>query len=77
MEKFRDGASLNKTDKTFLAWDWGTNEPNPFPGSVGAFKAMLEKQGCKVITYYESQGTATRNGSHGERDLYQFAQLLF
>ena len=31
--------------------------PNPFPGSVKAFRDMLEKQGVKY-TYYESSGTA-------------------
>jgi enterochelin esterase family protein len=72
--KFKDGASLNKQIKLFWL-GLGTKEPNPFPGSVGAFKAMLEKQGVKYM-YYESQGTA-HEWLTWRRDLYQFAQLLF
>jgi enterochelin esterase-like enzyme len=72
--KFKDGASLNKKIKLFWL-GLGTKEANPFPGSVGAFKAMLEKQGVKY-TYYESQGTA-HEWLTWRRDLYQFTQLLF
>lgn len=53
----------------------GTKEPNPFPGSVGAFKSMLDKQGIKY-TYYESPGTA-HEWLTWRRSLRQFAQLLF
>jgi enterochelin esterase-like enzyme len=53
----------------------GTKEPNPFPGSVAAFRAMLEKQGIKY-TYYESPGTA-HEWLTWRRDLHQFASLLF
>ena len=72
--KFKDGAALNK--QIILFWlGLGTKEPNPFPGSVGAFRAMLDKQGVKY-TYYESPGTA-HEWLTWRRDLYQFAQLLF
>jgi enterochelin esterase-like enzyme len=72
--KFKDGAALNKQIKLFWL-GLGTKEPNPFPGSVGAFRAMLEKQGVKY-TYYESQGTA-HEWLTWRRDLYQFAGLIF
>jgi enterochelin esterase family protein len=35
----------------------GTAEPNPFPGAIGAFRAMLDKAGVKYV-YFESPGTA-------------------
>ena len=72
--KFKDGEALNKKIKLFWL-GLGTKEPNPFPGSVGAFRAMLEKQGVKY-TYYESIGTA-HEWLTWRRDLYQFASLLF
>jgi enterochelin esterase-like enzyme len=72
--KFKDGEALNKKIKLFWL-GLGTKEPNPFPGSVGAFRAMLDKQGVKY-TYYESQGTA-HEWLTWRRDLYQFAPLLF
>jgi enterochelin esterase-like enzyme len=72
--KFKDGAALNKQIKLFWL-GLGTKEPNPFPGSVGAFRAMLEKQGVKY-TYYESQGTA-HEWLTWRRDFYQFAGLIF
>jgi enterochelin esterase-like enzyme len=72
--KFKDGAALNKQIK--LLWlGLGTKEPNPFPGSVGAFRAMLDKVGAKYV-YYESQGTA-HEWLTWRRDLFQFAPLLF
>ena len=72
--KFKDGDALNKQIK--LLWlGLGTKEPNPFPGSVAAFRTMLEKQGIKY-TYYESQGTA-HEWLTWRRDLDQFASLLF
>lgn len=72
--KFKDGSALNK--QIHLFWlGLGTKEPNPFPGSVGAFRAMLEKQGVKY-TYYESPGTA-HEWLTWRRDLHQFAGLLF
>jgi enterochelin esterase-like enzyme len=72
--KFNDGPALNK--KLKLLWlGLGTKEPNPFPGSVGAFKAMLDKQGIKYV-YYESPGTA-HEWLTWRRDLYQFAAMIF
>jgi len=72
--KFRDGAAFNKQIKVFWL-GLGTKEPSPFPGSVGAFRAMLDNQGIKY-TYYESQGTA-HEWLTWRRDLQQFAALLF
>jgi enterochelin esterase-like enzyme len=72
--KFKDGEALNKKIKLFWL-GLGTKEPNPFPGSVGAFRAMLDKQGVKY-SYYESQGTA-HEWLTWRRDLFQFVPLLF
>ncbi len=72
--KFKDGAALNKKIKLFWL-GLGTKEPSPFPGSVGAFRAMLDKIGMKYV-YYESPGTA-HEWLTWRRDLYQFAPLLF
>ncbi len=72
--KFKDGAALNKKIKLFWL-GLGTKEPDPFPGSVGAFHAMLDKIGMKYV-YYESVGTA-HEWLTWRRDLYQFAPLLF
>ena len=54
--KFKDGAAINKQFNV-LCIGLGTKEPNPFPGSVGAFRNMLDKQGIKYV-FYESPGTA-------------------
>jgi enterochelin esterase-like enzyme len=72
--KFKDGAALNKQIKLFWL-GLGTKEPNPFPGSVAAFRAMLDRQGVKY-TWYESQGTA-HEWLTWRRDLKQFAALIF
>jgi enterochelin esterase family protein len=72
--KFKEGQELNKQIKLFWL-GLGTTEPNPFPGSVGAFRAMLDKQGVKY-TYYESPGTA-HEWLTWRRSLNQFACLLF
>jgi enterochelin esterase-like enzyme len=72
--KFKDGAALNK--QIMLFWlGLGTKEPNPFPGSVGAFRTMLEKAGIKYV-YYESIGTA-HEWLTWRRCLYEFTPLLF
>jgi len=72
--KFKDGAALNKQIKLFWL-GLGTKEPAPFPGSVKAFRDMLDKQGVKY-TYYESVGTA-HEWLTWRRDLNQFAALIF
>lgn len=72
--KFNDGASINKQIKLFWL-GLGTKEPDPFPGSVGAFRAMLDKQGIKY-TWYESVGTA-HEWLTWRRSLNQFAGLIF
>ena len=72
--KFSNAAEVNK--KLKVLWlGLGTKEPNPFPGSVGAFRAMLDKQGIKH-TYYESPGTA-HEWLTWRRSLKQFAGLIF
>ena len=71
---FKNGQDLNKKFKVFWL-GLGTKEPNPFPGSVGAFRKMMEKQGIKYL-YYESPGTA-HEWLTWRRSLYQYAQLLF
>lgn len=72
--KFNDGQAINKQIKVFWL-GLGTKEPNPFPGSVGAFRKMMEKQGIKYV-YYESPGTA-HEWLTWRRSLQQYAQLLF
>lgn len=72
--KFNDGAAINTQIKVFWL-GLGTKEPNPFPGSVGAFRKMMDKQGIKYV-YYESPGTA-HEWLTWRRSLHQYAQLLF
>jgi enterochelin esterase-like enzyme len=72
--KYKDGKSVNAQMKLFWL-GLGTKEPTPFPGSVGAFKTMLEKQGIKY-TYYESLGTA-HEWLTWRRCLNQFAAKIF
>lgn len=72
--KFKDGVAVSK--KLKVLWlGLGTREPNPFPASVGAFKALLDKQGIKYV-YYESPGTA-HEWLTWRRDLQHYAPLLF
>jgi enterochelin esterase-like enzyme len=72
--KFNDAKAINKQLKV-LWLGLGTKEPNPFPGSIGAFRAMLDKQGIKHV-YYESIGTA-HEWLTWRRSLHQYASLLF
>ncbi|WP_317174304.1 alpha/beta hydrolase-fold protein [Mucilaginibacter pankratovii] len=72
--KYKDGAAINKQLKV-LFLSWGSKEPNPFPGSIGAFRAMLDKQGIKYSTY-ESPGTA-HEWQTWRRSLHSFVPLLF
>ena len=72
--KFNNAADINKKIKV-LWLSLGTKEPNPFPGSVGAFRAMLDKQGIKYV-YYESPGTA-HEWLNWRRALHGYAALLF
>ena len=71
---FKDGEGFNQQVK--LLWiGMGTAEPNPFPGAIGAFRAMLDKAGIRYI-YYESPGTA-HEWQTWRRDLNDFAPRLF
>lgn len=71
---FSDGAAVNERFNVFWL-GLGTKEPEPFPGSVGAFRRMLDKQGIRY-TYYESPETA-HEWLTWRRSLYEYAQLLF
>lgn len=72
--KFNDAKAVNKQLKV-LWLGLGTKEPNPFPGSIGAFRKMLDKQGIRYV-FYESQDTA-HEWLTWRRSLYQYAGLLF
>lgn len=72
--QFNDGKKVNEQIDVFWL-GLGTKEPEPFPGSIGAFRRMLEKQGIGY-EYYESPETA-HEWQTWRRSLYQFAQLLF
>lgn len=72
--KFKDGSAINKQLKV-LWLSWGSKEPNPFPGSIGAFRTMLDKQGIKYLQY-ESPGTA-HEWQTWRRSLKGYASLLF
>jgi len=71
---FKDGEDFNKKVKVLFIGK-GTEEPNPFPGAIGAFRAMLDKVGIHYI-YYESPGTA-HEWLTWRRDLNEFAPKLF
>jgi enterochelin esterase family protein len=71
---FKDGAAFN--NKVKLLWlGMGTQEPNPFRGAIGAFRAMLDKAGIKFV-YFSSPGTA-HEWLTWRRDLNDFAPMLF
>jgi enterochelin esterase family protein len=71
---FKNGAAFN--EKVKLLWiGMGTEEPMPFPKSIGSFRAMLEKAGIKYI-YFSSPGTA-HEWLTWRRDLNNFAPRLF
>jgi para-nitrobenzyl esterase len=71
---FKDGAAFSA--KVKLLWiGMGTQEPNPFPGAIGAFRAMLEKAGIKYV-FFSSPGTA-HEWLTWRRDLNDFAPRLF
>ncbi len=72
--KYKDGEVVNKKIKLFWL-GLGTKEPNPFPGSIGAFRAMLDQQKIKY-QYYESIGSA-HEWLTWRRCLNQFASNLF
>jgi enterochelin esterase family protein len=72
--KFKDGEALSKQIKVFWL-GLGTKEPDPFPGSVGAFRKMLDKIGLDYV-YYESPGTA-HEWLTWRRSLKEYAVLLF
>lgn len=72
--RFKDGAAFNA--KVKLLWlGMGTKEPNPFPGAIGAFRAMLDQAGIKYV-YFSSPGTA-HEWLTWRRDLNDFAPRLF
>jgi enterochelin esterase-like enzyme len=71
---FKDGAAFNQ--KVKLLWiGMGTEEPNPFPGAIGAFRAMLDRAGIRYV-YFSSPGTA-HEWLTWRRDLHDFAPRLF
>ena len=72
--RFKDGAAFNQ--KVKLLWlGLGTQEPNPFPASVGAFRAMLDQAGIRYV-YFSSPGTS-HEWLTWRRDLTDFAPRLF
>ena len=72
--RYKDGNLLNE-QINLLFLSLGTSEPEPFPGSVGAYKTMLDKAGI-VYTYYESPNTA-HEWLTWRRSLYHFVPLIF
>ncbi len=71
---FKDGAAFN--EKVKLLWlGMGTEEPEFFHESIGAFRAMLDKAGIKYV-YFSSPGTA-HEWLTWRRDLNDFAPRLF
>lgn len=72
--KFNEGETLSEQIMVFWL-GLGTKEPDPFPGSVGAFRNMLYKIGLDHV-YYESPDTA-HEWLTWRRSLHQFTGLLF
>jgi para-nitrobenzyl esterase len=71
---FKDGAAFNERVK--LLWiGMGTEEPDFFHKSIGAFRTMLDKAGIKYV-YFSSPGTA-HEWLTWRRDLKDFAPRLF
>jgi S-formylglutathione hydrolase FrmB len=71
---FADAASFNR--KLRLLWiGLGTAEPDPFPGSIEAFKASLDRGGIDYVSF-ESPGTA-HEWLTWRRSLNDFAPRLF
>ena len=71
---FKDGAAFNS--KVKLLWlGMGTEEPNPFPGAIGAFRSMLDNAGVRYV-YFSSPGTS-HEWLTWRRDLNDFAPRLF
>jgi len=71
---FKDAATFNSRVK--LLWlGMGTEEPLPFPDSIGAFRKMLDRAGVRY-SFYSSPGTA-HEWLTWRRDLREFAPMLF
>jgi enterochelin esterase-like enzyme len=71
---FTDGPAFNA--RVRLLWiGMGTEEPDPFPGAIGAFRKMLDDAGVDYV-YFESPGTA-HEWLTWRRDLNDFAPRLF
>ena len=71
---FKDGAAFN--NRVRLLWlGMGTDEPELFHHSIGAFRAMLDKAGIRYV-YFSSPGTA-HEWLTWRRDLNDFAPRLF
>jgi hypothetical protein len=60
---FKDGAAFN--EKVKLLWiGMGTEEPNPFSGAIGAFRAMFDKAVTSTST--SLRPALLTSGSRGE-----------
>ena len=71
---FADADSFNR--RVHLVWiGLGTAEPNPFPGSIKAFKESLDKGGIRYVSF-DSPGTA-HEWLTWRRSLNDFAPRLF
>lgn len=71
---FSNGNAVNQKLNVFFL-SMGTKEQAPFPGSIGAFRTMLKKQGINHV-FYESPETA-HEWQTWRRSLKEYAQLLF